>query len=366
MPSVVFYISGHGFGHASRDVEVLNLLGGTGHRLIVRSAVSPALLERTMRVPYDLRPGVCDTGVVQRSSIANDDERTVREALAFYADFPARIAAEQAALAGDDVRLVVGDIAPLAFEVAARLGVPGVALANFTWDWIYETFPDFLPAGAPALASIRAAYRRADLALALPFSGGFEVFGRVQPVPLVARRPTQTRAAARAHFGLPDPGQVALLSFGGFGLPALDLTRLDCSDTWTIVTSDRVSTQRNDLPPHVTLLDEAETLTGPFRYEDLVAAVDVVITKPGFGILAECISTGTPLLYTSRGAFREYDLLVREMPRFTRCRFIEQQDLLAGRWREALDALVVQPPPPERMAVDGADVVAGVLAGLLD
>ena len=56
MPMVVFYISGHGFGHASRDVEVINELG-RHCRILIRSAVSPALLARTIRVPYDLLPG---------------------------------------------------------------------------------------------------------------------------------------------------------------------------------------------------------------------------------------------------------------------------------------------------------------------
>ena len=99
-----------------------------------------------------------------------------------------------------------------------------------------------------------------------------------------------------------------------------------------------------------------------FRYEDLVAASDVVITKPGYGILAECISTGAAMLYTSRGQFREYDLMVREMPRYVRSRFISHADLLAGRWAAALGALVDQPPAAESMATDGAEQAARALS----
>jgi hypothetical protein len=40
------------------------------------------------------------------------------------------------------------------------------------------------------------------------------------------------------------------------------------------------------------------------RDEGLVAAVDVVVSKPGFGIIAECIANDTVLLYTSRGRLR--------------------------------------------------------------
>ena len=36
--------------------------------------------------------------------------------------------------------------------------------------------------------------------------------------------------------------------------------------------------------------------------------------------VSDCIANGTALLYTSRGRFAEYDVLIREMPRYLRCR----------------------------------------------
>jgi len=358
LSTVLFYISGHGFGHASRDVEVINELGARGCRILIRSAVSPTLLARTLRVPYELLPGDCDTGVVQVTSVQNDDQATIAAAAAFYGEFPARVEADVAALAGRGVGLIVGDISPMAFEVAARLGVPGIALANFTWDWIYETHPGFMPAGAPILATIRAAYRQATLALRLPFSGGFDVFDRVTPVPMIARRPTEPRERTRRRLGWSQTRRIALASFGGYGMPQLDLTRLDCAEDWTVVTTDRVSPNAGPLPPYVTFLPEAAMGPGGVRYEDVVAAVDAVVTKPGFGIIAECIAAGTPLLYTSRGVFREYDLLVAAMPKVLRSRFLAPADLFAGRWRSALEALVEQPPPPDTMPVNGAEIAA--------
>ena len=38
--------------------------------------------------------------------------------------------------------------------------------------------------------------------------------------------------------------------------------------------------------------------------------------------------------------------------------FISQEDLLAGRWADAIEALAAQPAPPERPAVNGAEVAA--------
>jgi hypothetical protein len=50
--------------------------------------------------------------------------------------------------------------------------------------------------------------------------------------------------------------------------------------------------------------------------------------------------------------------MVAEMPRVLRCRYLSNQDLLDGRWSEAVIALLEQPPPPERARTNGADVAA--------
>jgi hypothetical protein len=62
---------------------------------------------------------------------------------------------------------------------------------------------------------------------------------------------------------------------------------------------------------------------------------------------------GAAILYTSRGRFAEYDVLVAEMPRYLRCGYIDQQMLLAGAWRDALDRVWDSPPPPERPSTNG-------------
>ena len=104
----------------------------------------------------------------------------------------------------------------------------------------------------------------------------------------------------------------------------------------------------------------------PLAYEDLVAAADLVISKPGYVIVSECIANGTPLLYTSRGRFAEYDVFVKEMPRMLRCRFIPQEDVRSGSWRPHIDALLAQSAPPERARVDGAEVAADLIVAMRD
>ena len=86
--AVAFYISGHGFGHASREVEVINALAALGvGPIVLRTSVAPDFLARTVRAEYVLEEGPCDAGILQATSLSHDDPGTVSAALAFDARY---------------------------------------------------------------------------------------------------------------------------------------------------------------------------------------------------------------------------------------------------------------------------------------
>ena len=96
-------------------------------------------------------------------------------------------------------------------------------------------------------------------------------------------------------------------------------------------------------PPGCRPLTHAEMTAAGVRYEDLVGACDAVMTKPGYGIVAECIANGTPMVYTARGRFAEYACLVAGIEAHLPNAFISNEDLRAGRWAAALEAVFAQP-----------------------
>jgi hypothetical protein len=363
--AVFFYISGHGFGHASREIEVINTLAARrpGSEIVVRSSVARWIFDRTVRGPFTLIDGACDTGIVQIDSLHLDATRTVTEAAGFYRQLPEHVAEEAALLRQHGASFVVSDAPPLACAAARMAGVPCAVLSNFTWDWIYEGYPQEVAQAPDLLPTIRDAYRAAPEAWRLPFHGGFATFDRVIDIPLIARHARNDPASVRRRLNLPDSAPLALSSFGGYGLSDFDPHQLDCLDSWCVVFTGRHAAP--PLPPGAAFVDERDIYDAGLRYEDLVRAVDVVVTKPGFGIVAECIANDTAILYSSRGQFVEYDVMVAEMPRFLRCEHLDLDALLAGRWQDALERLRTQPPPPERPRTDGAAVVADLIADRL-
>ncbi|MFP5379989.1 MAG: hypothetical protein ACLGHP_09635, partial [Vicinamibacteria bacterium] len=238
MPTLAFYISGHGFGHASRDIEVLNALHARRPdvRVLIRTTVAPWLFDLTMRGPYDYAEVRCDTGIVQIDGLRLDEGETLRRARAFMAELPARAAVEADALRHADISLVAYDIPALGSVAAHAAGLPAVALGNFTWDWAYAADEG---AGDVA-AAVADAYRTTALALRLPMQGGFESFAHVEDVPFIARRSRRPAAETRAALGLSAGDRVVLTSFGGHGVVEMDLDALEALEGYTVLVSGSI------------------------------------------------------------------------------------------------------------------------------
>ena len=85
-----------------------------------------------------------------------------------------------------------------------------------------------------------------------------------------------------------------------------------------------------------------------------------------YGIISECIANDAAILYTSRGHFPEYDVLVHEMPKYVRNAFIDHDNLFEGNWEKAIDKLLAQPKIKKKPETNGADVAADLLLKALD
>jgi L-arabinokinase len=351
-----YYITGHGLGHASRSGQILQALA-TRHPAIRCDVVTDAA---PWFLADNLPPGVAvaartlDVGVRQVDSLVMRPEATIEACRQLQALAPVLIAEEAADLKRHGVALVVTDVAAIPCAAAAAAGIPAVILSNFTWEWIYAEFLDAHPELATIIDWQRACYRQAALALRLPFHGPMPV-ARVIDLPMVARRSAVPANAIRNRLGLHDNQRLALLSFGGFGLQDAPLGELAQLPEWVFLAEPELAAGRPQLRP----------LPGGVAYPDLVNAADAVITKPGYGIVAECLAHRTPVLYTTRGNFREQALLIAGLQRYGRAVAIDNEQLRRGDLKTALEQLLALPQPLERLAANGAEVAADRLAALL-
>jgi hypothetical protein len=355
LSSILYYITGHGYGHAVRSSQVIGCLkkAAPDLKIHVRTTAPEWLfLDRALQSRQAI-----DVGIRQKDSLEMDLAGTLRACQLLHDGLPDLIEQELEFVKGHQIRLIVGDIPPLCFEIAMRASVVSVAIANFTWSEIYRVYSkdyhDFLS----IIEQMEGFYRHATLALTLPYPCGMEVFPRQESIPWIARTSRLTKSEARKALRLPRSATLVLLSFGGLGLERLPWNQLKQLGDFFFVTTGQNKLEASN----VRFLPDAQR-----NYENLVRAVDVVVTKPGYGIVADVISHKVRTLYTDRGAFAEYQHLVQALEDCATAEFIPQDQLLSGNLAPYLSRLLDRRPNWPDLRLNGAEVATGKIAELMD
>src|ERR1700704_6481499 len=110
---VVFYISGHGLGHASRAIELIDVLTSRGEdslRVVVRTSAPAWAFLRIQKPAVEVQSCETDSGVAQVDSLTVDEDETMRRAAAFYRELEHRAQDEANDLRQLGATLVVSDI----------------------------------------------------------------------------------------------------------------------------------------------------------------------------------------------------------------------------------------------------------------
>ena len=298
-----------------------------------------------------------DVGVVQPNSLRMDLTATFRACRSLHDRLPSLAEQEVKFVKKEKIDLIVGDIPPVCFEIAARANIPSLAITNFTWDVIYRAYTDDHPGFVPLIEEMTRFYKKATLALTLPYPCDMRMFPRRQAIPWITRVSALTRNRARAAFGLPQSATIVLLSFGGLGLDNLPWQQLDEMTDFFFVTTAPAGESRGNL----LVLEGAQR-----HYEDLLRAVDVIVTKPGYGIVADVLAHRLPVLYTERGEFPEYPFLVQALSELATAEFIPQDALLSGNIRPYLLRLLEREQLWPSAQLNGAGVAAESILALLE
>jgi UDP:flavonoid glycosyltransferase YjiC (YdhE family) len=351
-PTVAVAVTGHGYGHAVRSALVADALLRRGARVVIRTEAPRWLFpEQAEWIPSPGWP--VDIGVVQHDGLDMDIDATRNEWRTLLGEFDDRASREAQLLRDAGVDVLVGDVPALAFEAAARAGLPSYGVTNFTWDWIYSAWPDF----ADVVARIRTSYARATALLRLPLHArekdAFPAWKAIEDIPLIARIAKRTRREVRCQYGLPTDARLVLLSFGGFTARGLDLSRLSRWKDYVFVATPPLVTEGQPAPANVRLLNPAGA-----EYVSLLAACDAVVTKPGYGMVADCLANRVAVLFTDRGPFREYDVLAHSLTNLGRALYLPREDLLRGELGPYLEQLFGLDAPWAPLQMNGADVVA--------
>ncbi len=356
--SIFYYISGHGFGHATRSLEVIRAIRSCRPEIPIhiRSWASSSIFEQKIS-NIDVNYTKLDIGVIQADGISMNIPETLQQVKRLLGDRASKILADESReMKYLQAGCVVSDIPATAFRLANKAGIPGIAVTNFSWDWIYEAWIQKYPEAEQVTQCLRSDYELCDLLLLLPYSEKLPAFKKFLKTPMLGRKAALKKDVTRHRLGLADDHRpVVLLSFGGMGFKNGDLPMLKNSGDFRFLST---------FPVENSVVKQLQPLHFyNITYPDLVSLADVVVTKPGYGIVSECAVNQTRMLYTDRGAFREYQAILNELPYWNCSAYISRDRLSKGNWKNALEDLMnldpsCAPGAAEAQNADGAGFAA--------
>ena len=357
MPLIWCAISGHGYGHAAQVVPVLNALGALvpGLTAVLRTTVPSSFFRDLLTIQWELSPAQQDIGCIQNGPLKIDIDATWAAHQRFHETWEARLANEVAAMQAASSALIIADTPYLAIEAGSRAQIPTIALASLTWDLVLKEYCHTSDHSRQELIQgIRGSYAKADMALRITPAPDIDAFSNIIDIGPIASPASPERDRLASALALTPNERTVLVGFGGVPMTSLPLDQMEQLRHYRFLFDGPV-------PPGYSCIHSTQTL--PFSFKTLLASVDVIMTKPGYGTIVEAVALQQPVVYVRRYNFVDEPPLVDYLHRYGRGVELSVDDFTKGRWEPALlQALTVPlpmlPPPLPTGTAEAAAVIA--------
>ncbi|KAF9551858.1 hypothetical protein EC957_004181 [Mortierella hygrophila] len=171
-----YYVSGHGFGHATRVNQIITELlksTTTRHTIYIVSDAPEFIFQDVTALGAKYRNAKVDAGVVQPLAYSVDRQKTIEGVKSFLARREEILQTEVSWLAQVGADCVLADAPFLPCAAASAYGIPACLITNFTFDEVYRFLREGDTLDKDVMAVADAAledYKNASLLLRLPGS----------------------------------------------------------------------------------------------------------------------------------------------------------------------------------------------------
>lgn len=350
-----YFISPHGFGHASRAAAVISALHSINPSVHfeIFTTIPEWFFKQSLITSYTYHYEKTDIGVIQKNAFFEDLEATLLDLNTIYPLRSTEVNRLANIVAQTDCEAVLCDIAPMGIEIARCAGVPSILIENFTWDWIYEGYLGEKEEFSRVIPYLKQLFEQADFHIQtepLCFLNDNAVL-HAQPA---SRKPRISAAETRSALGISDHQKTVLITMGGIPEKHYFLPTLKKHKEIHFILPGNYSSSLTE--QNVTVLSHQSK----FFHPDLVNACDAVVAKLGYSTIAEVFHAGIPMLYLSRPRFRESPYLASFVESKMPCAHIQTEDFENGSWLPSLIALLTL-PKLHRTSPNGADQIAAYI-----
>lgn len=323
-------------------------------KVTIRSTISPDYLAQHLDRPFDylVEP---DFGMLMNGTMYVMPEASIAAYQEIHMNWPERVSAAASSLAALKPTLLLSNVPYLSLAAAGQAKIPAVAFSAVNWADVFRHYCIELPGAKKIFEQMVEAYACADIFLQPVPGMPMPSIQRHQLVGPVASIGRKRKGELCGRLSIASDTLIVLFALGGIPTEV-------SSASWPRFRNLRILMGSKTKSNHsdVTMCDNLDI---PFI--DLVCSSDVVLTKPGYGLVIEAACNGKPLLLLPRKHWPETPAFVNWLEQHGRMLPLSEEKLRSGDFLGEINEVLRMRSPPIPPAT-GAAEVAAILAARLN
>jgi uncharacterized protein (TIGR00661 family) len=293
MKKIIYYISDHGNGHATRTIAIIRELQKKNIQVIIRNSNSLKLIKNALP-ENEIIEGITDVGpIIKNDGISIDEDKSSHVIMKWIQNIEKTSYQESKFIKKHEPNLIISDISVMPLLSGKMCNIPSITISNFSW---YDVLK-FLP--KKTLNKINQLYEYSDLHIQLPLSTSLNHFKNKKTVGFVVRKPTITKNDLKRKLGIKKNEFSVLIALDDF-----NKIKFDNYKNFKFLTM-KPNKSKNTI-----------NVNNWTEGQNLVSAVDLVICKCGYGFISECITNSTPFFYLTSKNHMEQIAISKEVKKY--------------------------------------------------
>ncbi len=276
MKKIIYYITDHGRGHATRSIAIIRELEKLNFDIIIRNSNSFEFLKKSLPKTRIIN-GITDVGPsINDDGVSLNENKSIKS-ITKWIDNVEKISNQEYPLIKKfDPDLIISDISVMPLIAANSSKIPALTISNFSWYDVLKFLPN------ETLHKIQNFYDHSDLHIQLPLSTSLNHFKNKKSVGFVSRKSTANSFELKKKLKIRENDFVVLLALGNSN--EMEFNSDDDIKFLTINTK---------------IKNDSINVTNWIEGQDLVSLSDLVICKCGYGFISECLTNSTPFYYVA-------------------------------------------------------------------
>lgn len=349
-------ITGHGFGHLAQTAPVLNALSGLDNniRFSLRTSIDPTVvchfLDYDIQSKLDfLPPSKHDFGMCMRNTLEIDRDKTFKNYHKLHQFWSEHVKAESKQLQQIVPDLLLSNIGYLGLAAAAKAKIPSIAMCSLDWASIFAAYCSEYPGAEQILDDMQKAYNSARTFIQLTPHLPMAFASNTKSAPPVSLSMQPSREKLEKQLGI-EGKQLVLLSMGGMPWEMSQDTLPHINGV--VWLAKQIDSPRDDIY-------NIDSIT--LKHNDIMASVDLIISKTGYGTIVQAAKAKVPILYIQRDKWAEEPHLWNWCKAHNNCNRITAEAFQQGDFRMELETLLNPSNQQHAEVEDGIPFAAEII-----